>query len=150
MMHPDVLVLDAEDRPLMLVEIRSRVLESDFADGLRDFMAAEKTHDVPFGMIVDLGSIRIFSFAPNKTATTLATIPSRDVFSFYEPQFGHKTIYETYLAALTEAWLRDLAYHWKSPSPPGQELLDKLGVLSRLKGGWTVLKESSLNANALH
>ncbi len=150
MVHPDILVLDADERPLMLVEIRGRVLEPDFAEGLRDFMATEKTHDVPFGMIVDLGHIRIFSFSADKTATTLATIPTNEILSFYEPQFGQKKIYEPYLITLTEAWLRDQAYHWKSQSPPGQELLSRLGLLSRLKGGWTVLKDSAVNANALY
>jgi putative addiction module component (TIGR02574 family) len=150
MMRPDVLVLDAAERPLMLVEVRDRVLEPDLADRLRDFMAAEQTHGAPFGMIVDLETIRIFAFSPEKTATTLATLPTADAFSFYRPEFARMTIYHAYLSALTEAWLRDLAYHWKSQSPPGQELFDKLGVLSRLKDGWTVAKGSSLNADAVY
>lgn len=149
MRRPDILVLDAEERPLMLVEVRSRVLEPDFADGLRDFMAAEQSHNAPFGMIVDFENIRIFSFSPDRTATTLATIPTSRILSVYDPRFDNKKIHGLYLESLTGSWLRDLAYNWKSQSPPGQELLDKLGVLSRLKGGWTAPKGSPLNANAL-
>ncbi len=42
-----------------------------------------------------------------------------------------------YLETLVEAWLRDLAYHWKSETPPESEKLAEIGLLQRLEGGTT-------------
>jgi hypothetical protein len=45
--------------------------------------------------------------------------------------------FESYLLTLVEAWLRDLAYHWKSEDPPGSEELGRAGLLEKLEGGTT-------------
>jgi hypothetical protein len=59
------------------------------------------------------------------------------VLSHYDPDFAGKRIFEFYLLTLVEAWLRDLAYHWKSPNPPGSEELQAAGFLGRVEGGTT-------------
>jgi hypothetical protein len=38
---------------------------------------------------------------------------------------------------LIQAWLRDLAYHWKSEIPPHQEEIQKIGLLDYLIDGIT-------------
>ena len=45
------------------------------------------------------------------------------------------------LETLVEAWLRDLAYHWNSPEPPGETALAEVGLLERLEGGTTVSED---------
>ena len=37
----------------------------------------------------------------------------------YDPNFDNHFIYETYLTTLLQAWLDDIAHHWKSTEPPG-------------------------------
>ena len=46
-------------------------------------------------------------------------------------------VFEDYLLTLVEAWIRDLAYHWKSEAPPGSQELEQAGVLQTLAGGTT-------------
>ena len=38
---------------------------------------------------------------------------------------------------LIEAWLRDLAYNWKSEIPPASEQIAAIGLLPLLAGGTT-------------
>lgn len=38
---------------------------------------------------------------------------------------------------LVEAWLRDLAYNWKSEKPPGADERLPTGLLGGLEGGMT-------------
>ncbi len=147
--NPDILVLDADERPLMVVETKDRVLTPRSFNMARDRLAAyQRIHAVPYGMLADLDHIHLFDFETENSATILATIPTREMLAFYDPDFSEKEIYGSYLTALIEAWLRDLAYHWKSPMPPGQETLDKLGLLSKLRNGWTVDKDA-LDAKAI-
>jgi hypothetical protein len=55
----------------------------------------------------------------------------------YDPEFPRERVFESYLLTLVEAWLRDLAYHWKSENPPGSEELGRAGLLEKLEGGTT-------------
>jgi len=70
------------------------------------------------------------------------------VLRHYEAEFGTKRIFELYLTALVEAWLRDLAYHWKSEKPPASEQLAAIGLLQQLAGGTTQL-EVALNGDTV-
>jgi len=51
-------------------------------------------------------------------------------------------VFESYLLTLVEAWLRDLAYHWKSEDPPGSEELGKAGLIEKLEGGTNAASRS--------
>ena len=64
-------------------------------------------------------------------------LDTRQVLQHYDLEFPGKRVFESYLLTLVEAWLRDLAYHWKSENPPGSEELGRAGLLERLEGGTT-------------
>jgi hypothetical protein len=104
----------------------------------------------PFFMLVDLENISIFrrderpvvaEFEEDRSVAyyplSLVThLKSSSVLGHYDAEFGQKPIYEFYLGTLVEAWLRDLAYHWNSESPPGSDQLAAIGLLSLLEGGF--------------
>jgi hypothetical protein len=43
-----------------------------------------------------------------------------------------ESVEDFYLESLTEAWLRDFSFSWKSKRPPGYDELDRIGLASRL------------------
>jgi hypothetical protein len=67
----------------------------------------------------------------------IVRLDTREILQFYDPEFPGKRVFESYLLTLVEAWLRDLAYHWKSENPPGSAELERVGLLERLQGGTT-------------
>jgi hypothetical protein len=67
----------------------------------------------------------------------LVRLDTRQVLQHYDPDFPSRRVFEAYLLTLAEAWLRDLAYHWKSESPPGSDELRSVGLLEKLEGGTT-------------
>jgi hypothetical protein len=71
------------------------------------------------------------------------------VLRHYDAEFSNKRIFELYLTTLVEAWLRDLAYHWKSEKPPASEQLAAIGLLQQLEGG-TTQPEVALGGGTLH
>ncbi|MFN7384125.1 MAG: hypothetical protein ACK5RY_18675, partial [Dolichospermum sp.] len=46
-------------------------------------------------------------------------------------------IYQSTLITLTQSWLRDLAYHWKSETPPYIEEMKEIGLFTLLFDGTT-------------
>jgi hypothetical protein len=73
-------------------------------------------------------------------APAVCTFSAGDILTTYDPKYREKAdaggILWSYLTALIVAWLRDMAYHWKSEKPPGTDELEKIGLAARLEGGW--------------
>ncbi|MBW4679840.1 MAG: hypothetical protein KME19_06970 [Microcoleus vaginatus WJT46-NPBG5] len=92
---------------------------------------------IPFAMLVDLENIEFFEWNGNNLSKSACSLKTSDILSYYEPEFGKKRIFYRYLTRLVEAWLRDLAYHWKSETPPGSEQIATIGLLPLLKDGTT-------------
>ena len=90
-------------------------------------------HGTKYAMLVDPGSIRIWK---NRTSKPLV-LPTAEILRHYEPSYGSEVIGGYYSSALVEAWLRDLAYRWKSDEPPALKELSKLGLVAQLDGGTT-------------
>ena len=67
----------------------------------------------------------------------IVQLDTRQVLQHYDTDFPRRRVFEFYLLTLVEAWLRDLAYHWKSENPPGSEELGRTGLLEKLEGGTT-------------
>lgn len=67
----------------------------------------------------------------------VAQLLTREMLEPYEPNFTKKRVFEPYLVTLVEAWLRDMAYHWKSEIPPGWDALRGTGLLERIEEGTT-------------
>lgn len=132
----DIIALDAQDRPVLLIEVKARPHENIYdrpqlVDDLR-----EAGHVLPYAMLVTLEDIRIFRW-DGAALSELLHLPTADALSFYDPEFREKTIYSYYLIRLIETWLRDVAYHWKSEAPPFFEQLTQIGLTERIKDGTT-------------
>lgn len=133
----DILAEDQEGRWTLLVEIHAHDAAPDSAlQQLRADLAATRD-EIPFAMIVDLKKIQVFKFEDANLKGPVCTLATAEVLEHYDADFSSKRIFSDYLGTLVEAWLRDLAYHWKSPVVPGDAQLNAIGLLSRLQGGFT-------------
>jgi len=129
-------------------ELKSREAKQKIISQLKSYLQAANTN-IPFAMLVDLEDIEIFQGDDaSLSAKPIASLKTMDVLRHYEAEFGTKRIFELYLTALVEAWLRDLAYHWKSEKPPASEQLAAIGLLQQLEGGTTQL-EVALNGDTV-
>jgi hypothetical protein len=66
----------------------------------------------------------------------VATIPTRETLSRYDPAPGREGISKDYLVALIAAWLHDFGFRRGSELPPAWETMSALGLADRLKDGW--------------
>jgi hypothetical protein len=103
---------------------------------------------IPFGMLIDSENIQVFR-GGETPSQPIISLKTGEVLRRYEPEYGREPIFETYLAALVEAWLRDLASNWDSAAPPGREPLASVGLLPLLEGG-TIRREVRLDRSPLH
>ncbi|MTJ09765.1 MULTISPECIES: hypothetical protein [unclassified Anabaena] len=92
------------------------------------------TKDIPFGMLVDLEEINIFSLTEEQNIKNSISLKTNDILSTYDPEFSHKRIFNFHLETLVQSWLRDLAYHWNLDSPPAYDEIAKIGLLSLIEG----------------
>ena len=124
----ELLVKDSLEQIILPVYIRSREIPQPLKQEI--LQALRKSQGkIPFLMLVSLDNICIYS---PKQSAPVASWKTADILEFYEPKFLQKRILPNYLMALVEAWLNDLAYHWKSPNPPGTLALKNLGLLDKL------------------
>ena len=131
----DIVAFNSDDVPVMLVEVKARQEEKVFdTEQLIQYLQAAPA--IPYAMLVTLHTIQIFEWK-SQALSLLLTVPTADVLSTYEPEFGQKTIYEYYLTALVETWLRDVAYNWQSATPPLFNQLSRLGLAAELNNGTT-------------
>jgi hypothetical protein len=149
----DIVAQGRDGRMVLIVEVKATELKSREAkqkiiSQLKSYLQAANTN-IPFAMLVDLEDIEIFQGDDaSLSAKPIASLKTMDVLRHYEAEFGTKRIFELYLTALVEAWLRDLAYHWKSEKPPASEQLAAIGLLQQLAGGTTQL-EVALNGDTV-
>jgi hypothetical protein len=142
--HADVVAFDAAEEPVMLVEVKAmREVDPEvYAETIELLRARADEHAIPFFMLADLATVRIFQ---RGSALPDLEVPYESALAPYEvePTAGPRgRIYHRYLERLVEAWLRDLAYHWKSESPPYQAELERLGLVEKIARGSTVSESS--------
>jgi hypothetical protein len=148
----DFVARDRDGRVILFVEVKARKDREVPASEAQWVRSAEETGTLPpFFMRVDLENVAIYrrderpvvieveedrsvAFHPLTLITHLKTAA---VLGHYDAEFGRKSIYTFYLGTLVEVWLDDLAYHWKSETPPGSDRLATIGLLPRLEGGST-------------
>ncbi len=132
----DIIALDAQNTPVMLIEVKARPRENvyDREQLVGDLQEAGMA--LPYAMLVTLEDIRIFGWDGSALSERLQ-LPTADALSFYDPEFRDKNIYNHYLIRLVETWLQDVAYHWKSEAPPFFEELSQIGLAGRIKDGDT-------------
>ena len=143
----DIVVLDKDEKIVLLVEVKGTKLEGRDAkqkaiSPLKSYLQNAKNTRFPlvqemFAMLADLGNINIFKWDSHKFSDSLISLETANILSHYDPEFSRRRILDLYLETLVEAWLRDLAYHWKSETPPASEKLSEIGLLQKLEGGTT-------------
>jgi hypothetical protein len=137
----DIIAEDKSGKTILLVEVKARHLEGKqqkdwFIEKVKSYLQAANTQ-IPFAMLVDLEDIQIFRCDGTDLSEPVSYIKAAPVLSYYEPRYGKKRIFHHYLEGLVEAWLRDLAYHWKSQTPPASEQIAEIGLLQQLEDGNT-------------
>jgi hypothetical protein len=131
----DAAVVDRENHVVALVEVKDYPVEK-WATVLSKQLA-ERAERVAFVLTIDPNRIQLYRPAGEILGEPIVQLDTRQVLEHYDPEFSGKRVFESYLLTLVEAWLRDLAYNWKSENPPGAEELGKAGLLEKLEGGTT-------------
>jgi hypothetical protein len=159
----DIVARDRDGDVVLLAEVKARKPREKPASEAQWVRPAWAPDPLPpFFMLVDLENISIFQLDERPVVTEfgedrsvafyplslITHLKSASVLSHYDAEFGQKTIYKFYLGTLVEAWLRDLAYHWSSETPPGSEQLAAIGLLPLLDGGFAQ-EESPSDADPL-
>ena len=98
---------------------------------------AKSAEPAAFVLTIDPDRIHVYRPAGQSLGEPIACFDTRQVLQHYDPEFPRTRVFEPYLLTLVEAWLRDLAYHWKSENPLGWEELARTDLLERLAGGTT-------------
>ncbi len=131
----DAAVVDRENHAIALVQVKAHPVESwapFFSRKLAQF--AERG---TFVLTIDPNSIHLYRPSGEDLGEPIVHLDTRQVLQHYDPELPGRRVFASYLLTLVEAWLRDLAYHWKSENPPGSEELGKAGLLEKLEGGTT-------------
>ena len=144
----DILVEDANGAPVLAVECKSIGLSTETESHL--LRRASDFGQLPFAMLVDPQQIRIYRVSDNRNGHPVPAIvlPTESTFQHYDAAFGQGRIFEHTLITLSGAWLRDVMDHWRSPKAPGEDELQRVGLLPRIAGGWT-RQEAGSNGAAL-
>jgi hypothetical protein len=133
----DIIAFDLEEKAVLLIEVKKASIavqhgEMQLAEYLRLMPAV-----VPYAMLVNTQEMRVYRWDGQRLDGPVVTLETARALTPYEPDFEQKPIYEYYLIGLVEAWLRDIAYHWKSSIPPYFEAMSNIGLAEQLAGGTT-------------
>lgn len=137
----DIIAYNSEEQAILIAEVKALGFKNHQAkqqafSQLKSYW--QSWHQViPFVMLADLEEIEIFSGESVNVSEPLLTLKTADILSHYDPEFATKRIFDPYFETLLEAWLRDLAYHWKSEKPPASDRVEEIGLLQQLANGTT-------------
>jgi hypothetical protein len=131
----DAAVMDREDHTFAVVQVKAHPVErwTTILPG----RLAKLDERVAFVLAIDPNHIELYRPGAEGLGEPVVRLDTRQVLQHYDPALPGKRVFEPYLLTLVEAWLRDLAYHWKSENPPGSEELAQAGLLEKLEGGTT-------------
>jgi hypothetical protein len=133
----DIMALDAAGKPVLIAEVKlGHLVQGASKEQLARYLDASDVK-VPFAMLVTETNIEIFQWDGQHLSAPIFKADTAGILNAYDPEFSQKDIFEYYMVTLVEAWLRDIAYHWKSDVPPGYLSLEKVGVAQQLEGGTT-------------
>jgi hypothetical protein len=132
----DFVAKDKDGNIFLIGEVKTNNLRGNAREQLKHYLS-QYHGDISFGMLVDTENIQIFRWNEQELSEPIQVLNTADILRFYDPKFGQKQIFESYLTTLVEAWLRDLAYHWKSPKPPAAAVMEDIGLLPHLADGTT-------------
>ncbi|MEG4213368.1 hypothetical protein [Microcoleus sp. S13_B4] len=145
----DIIALDKDDRIVVLIEVKinqakekaakQRIIDSALKRQIKHFLSklSEKKVVIPYAMIASLENTIVFKWDGTVLSDAVLSLKTADILHPYDSKLGDQRIFEPYLTRLIEAWLRDLAYNWKSERPPASEQIAAIGLLPLLAGGTT-------------
>jgi hypothetical protein len=141
--YPDFLAFNKDGQIVLIAEVKG--FPYNFQDTKAKNYATLRLIDylhnaqilIPFAMLVDVNTILIFKWDSNNLSEPIITLNTADVLIDYDPNFLDKKIFSFYIKGLLEAWVRDLAYNWKSEIPPFTNEMAAIGLLQLLKNGKT-------------
>jgi len=134
----DAAFVDRENHTVALVEVKEYPIGQKWGTFLPKQLAKFAEH-VDYVLTIDPHCIQFFRPAGDNLGDPIVHLDTPQILEHYDPEFTKRRVFESYLLTLVEAWLRDLAYHWKSENPPGSEELRRAGLLGKLEGGTTQL-----------
>ncbi len=140
----DIVAFDAAGDPVLLVEARTNPRTYDKAKDRLQTYLSKASNNIPYATTATPQQIGLYRWDGQHLSPPIYKAAMASVLSFYDPEFANKPIAEFYLVTLIEAWLRDIAYHWKSECPPEYTRLAETGLVARLANGTTVA-EAALN-----
>ncbi|MBD1833217.1 hypothetical protein H6F61_11125 [Cyanobacteria bacterium FACHB-472] len=139
--RPDIIARNREGQTVLLVEVKATQRNRGKANlsvlAQLKFQLQAANVKIPFAMLADLENIEIFQWDGAKLSEPVSVLNTAAILNHYDPEFSSKRIFERYLATLVQAWVRDLAYHWKSEKPPASEELAAIGLLQALEDAET-------------
>ncbi|KZL49383.1 hypothetical protein A2T98_13035 [Nodularia spumigena CENA596] len=134
----DIIATDKHGEIILIVEAKAQKLQtkSSAISQLKSYLNTLEANSA-FAMLADLQEIGIFKVNDENEFKKILSLKTVDVLKYYDAEFPVKKIFDLYFITLLEAWLRDLAYHWKSVKPPASEELATIGLLDMIKEGDT-------------
>ncbi len=132
----DAAVVDRENHAVALIQVKAHSVGDRWTTILPRQLASFGER-IPFVLTIDPNNIALYRSEAENLVEPIVKLDTRQVLQHYDPEFPKKRVFESYLLTLVEAWLRDLAYHWKSDNPPGAEELREAGLLEKVEGGTT-------------
>lgn len=129
--EPVIVAKDKHDHPVLMIDVR---FSPRYSAPDLDIKNMGKYQAIPFLMFVNSQVTKIFK---NPDFQQVATLPTPEILLYYNPRVANKMLFQSSLITLTQAWLRDLAYHWKSQEPPYIQTIQKIGLLDYLIDGST-------------
>ena len=132
---PDILVTASQGQPLLTVEVKRRPFDQYARQQIENYSQAVGAE---FVMGIDPRQIII---APTRNGLPdwehAITLSTNSILRHYTDVPDLENVEEFYLEGLTEAWLRDFSFAWKSKRPPGYDELDQIGLALRLRNSET-------------
>jgi hypothetical protein len=122
--QPAIAAKDKDDKSILMIDVRFSAM---YSSPDLNILKMEQYQHIPFFM-------RIFK---SPTFLEVARLDTKKVLGHYNPKSIEGIIYQSTLITLTQSWLRDLAYHWKSETPPYIEEMKKIGLFTLLFDGTT-------------
>ncbi|GAX36070.1 type I restriction enzyme HsdR N-terminal domain-containing protein [Nodularia sp. NIES-3585] len=134
----DIIATDKHGEIVLIVEAKAQKLQtkSNAIAQLKFYLNRLEVNNA-FAMLADLEEIEIFKVNNENDFQKILSLKTVDILKYYDAEFPVKKIFKLYFMTLLEAWLRDLAYHWKSVKPPASEELATIGLLDMIKEGDT-------------
>jgi hypothetical protein len=132
----DLVARDAEGRPFLVAEIKTRPARPEDTEQLRSDLELLGPR-ASFGMLVDPAAIRVFRRDGQDLRGPDLILDAQSILGTYSNYSKKEFLSSSYLTDLVDAWLRDLGYRWKSATPPAVSEIAAIGLLPLLESAST-------------